>query len=164
MKRLCTTSFKRHCMSESSDTASEMANVRLPRLSLCIVGGAARQSVVSDIRAAAQTEIVVMNGSSLSDMVTAVNTPWWLLLYDNEFLSFGLLDALPVLLTDAAWQEIDGYTLFRRNVEGTAFSYHTRLLNSRVAYYPDLRRPASNGRYEKILNGWVIYDTHNSTN
>lgn len=162
MKRLCTTSFKRHYVSDMGVLLPQTANVRLPKLSLCVVGNTVQQSVVTDIRNAVQNEIVVMNGTSIADMVVAVNTPWWMLLYDNEFLTFGMLDALPVLLTDAAWQVFDGYTLFRRNREGTTLSYHTRILNSRVAYYPDLRRPAGDGRYEKILNGWVVYDKHNS--
>lgn len=161
MKSLCVTSFRKHHVSDAK-VWSDSCSI-LPRLSLCVVGDSVSSQVVDSIRNAVQADVVLMNGQRLIEMVRAVNTPWWMLLYDNEFLSYGLLDALPVLLAPAAWEEFDGYTLFRRNVEGTAYSYHTRILNSRVGYNAELRRPVGSGRYERILNGWVVYDTHNNT-
>lgn len=165
MKRGCVTAYyRRYSRSDSLLNAPQRATEGYPMLSLCILGNTVDQDVVQSIRDEVGN-VVVMTGTSLRSMINVVTSPWWMLLYENEYLTKGLLAALPQLVTFDAASNFEGFTFFRIDTAiKNQFTYHTRLINSLVPYNVTAMRPAVEGRYERILNGWVVYDQHHNKN
>lgn len=154
MKRECVTAYYlAHSKAQAATALPDKPEVS-PKLTVCVIGTTLNYNLIQRI----EDEVgptVALTGKALGQMISVVSTPWWMLLYDNETMTDGLIAALPQLLVN----DYDAYTFFRRpRANTTTIEYHTRLINSRMPYDIVGLRPARDGKFTRILNGWVLYD------
>ena len=164
MNRECVTSYYRqHITSDGTVYWPTDITNKLPTLTLCILGSTPHPLIIPQVKEVLGTVNTII-GDDLVKMIENVVTPWWLLLFENEFLTKGLLTALPLLTSPAAATQYDGFTFFRRTDKLDVITYHTRLINSCMPYDVTSLRPAKEGRFERILDGWVVYDKNKDKN
>lgn len=100
------------------------------------------------------------------DNINIINTwdmksRWYVVLYDNEFLDISLVEALPQFLL---YSIFDMLCFFRRansnKFEDVNLEYTTRMFKNNIKIDKNLN--PINGKdlqHEKILNGWLYYET-----